>query len=171
MHCRIAFRSASAGVFRCWERTFYRRHCGDRANIVYDGEYSAPDDLGRVYSGIHFNWCVDLDDGDNSRWLLPNRLYEGGYFGVPALAIDGYETGRVVRERQLGIAVAAPIAESLQKLLGGLSSEEYHDLRARVEGQPVSYFVDTGDIPALTRRAIDPSPGAGCLCEQAEKVA
>ena len=81
-----------------------------RNNMVYEGQYVAPQDLSTIYQNIHFNWCVDLSGHDNSRWLLPNRLYEGGYFGVPAVAIAAHQTGQVVRQRQLGIAVDFPVA-------------------------------------------------------------
>ena len=95
----------------------------DRRNMIFDGEYNAPADLPELYSKVHFNWCVDLCGGKNSRWLLPNRLYEGGFFGIPALAIDGHETGRVVRQRKLGVVLSDPIIESLREFLSNMSSE------------------------------------------------
>ena len=39
----------------------------DHFNMIFAGEYDAPADLPEIYSRVHFNWCVDLSDGDNSR--------------------------------------------------------------------------------------------------------
>src|SRR3546814_1169595 len=51
-------------------------------NMIYGGEYRNPDDLPEIYGRVHLTWAFDfLDEGSNSDWLLPNRLYEGGYFG------------------------------------------------------------------------------------------
>ena len=48
-------------------------------NMAFRGPYANPGELPDIYGGVHFSWAVDyLDDGLNSDWLLPNRLYEGG---------------------------------------------------------------------------------------------
>jgi succinoglycan biosynthesis protein ExoL len=98
---------------------------------------------------VHFNWCADLSDGKNSLWLLPNRLYEGGYFGVPALAIADHETGRIVLQRNLGFALRTPSAECLKSLLLGLSTEQYKRLREAIEAKPASHFVDGAELDRL----------------------
>jgi succinoglycan biosynthesis protein ExoL len=123
----------------------------DRENMVFEGEYSAPGELPAIYSNLHFNWCVDLCGGKNSLWLLPNRIYEGGYFGIPALAIASHETGRVVRQRQLGISLEPPVAEHLRELLSNMTREDYEKLRRRIESLPVENFVDNGDLAQLMR--------------------
>ncbi len=122
-----------------------------RDNMMFEGEYVAPEDLPAIYSQIHFNWCVDLVDGQNSHWLLPNRLYEGGFFGVPALAIDGHETGRVVRQRQWGISLQAPVAENLAEFLTQMTAQDYRQLRERIESLAVTDFVDQGDLVRLVQ--------------------
>lgn len=124
---------------------------GNRQNMVFDGEYCAPGELSAIYSNIHFNWCIDLSDGMNSIWLLPNRIYEGGYFGVPALAVADHETGSVVRKRQLGISLASPLSENLAKLLTNMTSDEYEQLRGQVEALSETNFVDSGDLAQLIR--------------------
>lgn len=134
-----------------------------RSNMVFAGEFMAPGELPAIYSNIHFNWCVDLCGGDNSQWLLPNRLYEGGYFGVPAIAIDGHETGRVVRQRQLGITLDNPIAHELGDLLSQLTREEYKQLRQRIESLPATNFVDYGDLAQLRQATSRPSCNHGNL--------
>lgn len=117
--------------------------------MVFEGEYAAPCELPAIYSNIHFNWCVDLCGGENSLWLLPNRLYEGGYFGIPAIAIDGHETGRVVSQRQLGITLETPLAGQLHDMLSKLTREDYEQLRQSIESLPAANFVDHGDLAQL----------------------
>jgi hypothetical protein len=126
-----------------------QRAIAERPNMVFEGEYTAPDDFPAIYACVHFNWCVDLAGGDNSRWLLPNRLYEGGYFGVPALAVADHETGRVVRDRGLGISLELPLSEHLRQLLRNLTREDYLRLRGKMEALPASWFVDDGDTARL----------------------
>ncbi len=125
-----------------------------RQNMIFEGEYLAPDDLPDIYSRVHFNWCIDLCDGDNSRWLLPNRLYEGGYFGIPALAVSDHETGRVVRQRHLGVSLDNPLTESLCDMLLKMSCDQYVQMRYGIESLPKSQFVDTGDMVRLVAMAV-----------------
>lgn len=120
-----------------------------RKNVVYGGEYGGPEEFQSIYSQVHFNWCADFGDGDNSEWLLPNRLYEGGYFGIPAIAIAGHQTGRTVRQRQLGICLDAPYVDDLKRLLLRMTRDEYRHMRKTIEAKPISDFVDTGDMAGL----------------------
>lgn len=122
---------------------------GQRENMTYEGEYVAPEDLVEIYSRIHFNWCVDLCGGDNSRWLLPNRVYEGGYFGVPAIAVADHETGRLVAQRRLGLVFSSLSASDLGESLCKLSKEQYVQLRSTIERHPKTEFVDEADLTGL----------------------
>jgi succinoglycan biosynthesis protein ExoL len=122
-----------------------------RPQLIFSGEYVAPDDLPVIYTQVHFNWCVDFSDGENSLWLLPNRLYEGGYFGIPAIGIAAHETGRVIAERKLGVTLDAPYAEDLKQLLLNMTRQQYERLRGGVEGLSDEYFVEVGD-PARCMR-------------------
>ena len=134
---------------------------GDRENMIFEGEYCAPRDLPAIYSKVHFNWCADFCGGKNSLWLLPNRLYEGGYFGIPALAIGSHETGRVVQQRQLGISLETPVAEHLCDVLSKMTFDQYVRLRRRIESLPETSFVDHGDLGRLVRTMTQPEHGLG----------
>ncbi len=118
-------------------------------NMVYEGEYSAPKELAEIYSRVHFSWCGDLCGGENSLWLLPCRLYEGGYFGIPAIAVDAHETGRAVRDRELGISISPPYAIALKDVLLGMTSAEYTRMRNNLEAKPASDFLDDGDLASM----------------------
>jgi succinoglycan biosynthesis protein ExoL len=117
----------------------------NRPNMHFVGEYSAPEDLPAIYTQVHFNWCADFSDGVNSLWLLPNRLYEGGFFGVPAIGIAEHETGRVINERGLGVSLGAPYVDNLKRLLMNMTCDAYEQLRGKLEALPAEYFVETSD--------------------------
>lgn len=122
-------------------------------NIVYHGEYKSPDDLQAIYDQAHFAWAFDyLDAGSNSDWLLPNRLYEGGFFGAPALAAGGTETGCRVKAQGLGWTVREPVDREVIELLQGLDRAAYLARRRALLRLPSSLFVDEGDTAALIRR-------------------
>jgi len=126
----------------------------DRSNVIYDGDYNAPEDLPTLYATVHFNWCGDFSDGDNSKWLVPNRIYEGGYFGIPAVGIAEHETGQVVLERGLGLRLSAPYVDNLKDYLSQLTPEDYHRLRSQIESLPVEGFVETNDIAEIMSKKI-----------------
>jgi len=124
-------------------------------NIVYFGEYRSPDDLQRIYDRAHFAWAFDyLDQGGNSDWLLPNRLYEGCYFGVPALAAIGTATGERVSELGAGWTFDEPIDEDIIDFLRRLEPETYIAARRHLVGLPSGLFVDEGDTAKLCRRIL-----------------
>lgn len=72
------------------------------------GSYS-PDDLADLYGQCHFAWTIDwFEEGLNSSWLLPNRLYEAIAFGAVPIALSDIEVGRWLRQRASGLTVTAP---------------------------------------------------------------
>ena len=111
-----------------------------RGNVTYHGPYDYPDGLERIYRDCDAVWVQDLWQwGTNSTWLLPNRIYEAGYFGCPSIAVEGTETGRRVAQG-LGWTVAEPTAEALIALLDRLSPEEIAAHRRALLDMPESRF-------------------------------
>jgi succinoglycan biosynthesis protein ExoL len=129
-----------------------------RPQMAFGGEYVAPDDLAGIYTHIHFNWCADFSDGSNSLWLLPNRLYEGGYFGVPSIGIAGHETGRTISERSLGITLNAPFVDQLIDVLLNMTRGQYERLRSNIEELPARWFVETRDLVRSMREQMAVRP-------------
>ena len=124
-------------------------------NMDYRGEYFSPRDLGAIYGGIHLAWCFDFLDAEmNSRWLLPNRLYDAGYHGVPVLAPADTETGARVREHGLGWVIEPPYEENLLRFLRDLTPEAYRGRRDAVSRLPYGMFLDDADTAALVRRLL-----------------
>ncbi len=94
-------------------------------NILYEGPYQWPHGLAESYRGVHFVWAQELSwSGHNSDWLLPNRIYEGSYFGVLSLCVDGTETGRAVAERRLGYVLADAQHQTLIDFVRSLDRED-----------------------------------------------
>jgi hypothetical protein len=118
----------------------FDRQTAEAPGVDFGGPYR-PGDLPALYGGLHFNWSVDwFQEEGNSRWLLPNRLYEGGRLGVPPIARAGSEAGRWLKARGLGVVQGDPLAE-LEAFLDALTPEAYAALRARHASAPASLFV------------------------------
>ncbi|WP_159982330.1 MULTISPECIES: glycosyltransferase [unclassified Novosphingobium] len=82
-------------------------------------------DLASLYDKVDFVWAIDyFEQGLNSDWLLPNRLYEGLANGVPPIALKGVETGRWLQQHGVGVLVHDPVAE-LPELLANLTSSAH----------------------------------------------
>jgi succinoglycan biosynthesis protein ExoL len=111
-------------------------------NISYGGAYQHPDDLADMYGQVDFAWCFDFSMEDHSsRWLLPNRLYEGGYFEVPALAAKGFQVGKYIEELSIGWTFDAPYGKNMVQFFDQLTPEEYLRIKERYREIPKSQFV------------------------------
>lgn len=107
--------------------------------VTFAGAYR-PEQLASFYRGVHFNWAIDyFEEGANSRWLLPNRIYEGGAYRAVPIALPGTETAHWLERRGLGV-VLDPV-EALESFLVGLTAEGYAVLQARSEAAPIGDFV------------------------------
>lgn len=73
--------------------------------ITFVGPYLYTD-LPRLYGQCHFAWTIDwFEEGENSSWLLPNRIYEAVAHGCIPIALSGIEVGRWLAARQAGLLV------------------------------------------------------------------
>ncbi len=137
----------------------------NRPGIGFGGPYSYPDDLSLMYSGVDFNWAFDESDpGGNSAWLLPNRIYEGALFGVPAIGADATETGKWIRDRGLGWTFGEPLGESLAAFFQSLETRDWTGVRERCLSHPRRDFVGEDDYAALSRALeVLSNPDAGAL--------
>lgn len=116
----------------------------DTSALRCGGLYRA-DELPELYSGVHFNWTIDyFEEGGNSEWLLPNRLYEGGSFDVVPVALDRTETGCWLRKKGLGVLFSEPETE-LEIFFEQLRADDYHAFRCACSQVPRSAFVATQD--------------------------
>lgn len=147
---RVLFRFA--GIFTTVRETHFRAALERQPNMIYDGEYENPGGLGALYGGVDFVWALDLENtADNSRWLLPNRFYEAGLFGVPCLAVRGFEFGNMLERARIGWTFAEPLEESLANFFETLTAADYLQKRHRLAALPRSAFVADEDAAALCR--------------------
>lgn len=87
-------------------------------NMYFSGAYKSPEDLSRIYEDSDLVWAGDfMEAGYNSIWLLPNRIYEGGYYGTPAIAPKGTQTGDWIESGRCGFTLSEPIDDTLPELV------------------------------------------------------
>ncbi len=126
---------------------------GNLPNFESLGAYQYPDDLAAMYAGIDFNWAFDeTDPNGNSAWLLPNRIYEGGCFGVPALAGTATETGQWIQNNNLGWTFDEPLEASLAKFFYTLTPEQWVEAKGRCMSHPREAFTGEADYVELLKR-------------------
>lgn len=95
-----------------------------RANMTYFGRYRAPEDLAGIYDALDVVWAGDfMEAGYNSVWLLPNRIYEGGYYCTPSIAPACTETAAWLERHECGFILDEPLEHSLPALLSGLITD------------------------------------------------
>jgi glycosyltransferase involved in cell wall biosynthesis len=124
--------------------------------VSFGGAYRA-EDLARLYADVHFSWAIDyMEEGLNSSWLLPNRLYESSRFGAIPIALTGVQTGRYLAENGFGLRIADP--SELEAALERLSAESYGELRRELDAVPVNRFAaDAAEARALARAIAEPA--------------
>nr|WP_232822948.1 glycosyltransferase [Oceanibium sediminis] len=118
--------------------------------LIHDGTYTYPYGLQSAYAGLDYVWAQDLwQSGGNSDWLLPNRLYEAGYFACPMLAIEGTATAERIRSWACGVALPAPTADALLEALPHLRAAREglaRNLLARAGGD---FTQDPAEVAAM----------------------
>lgn len=123
------------------------------ANIEYRGAYAWPHELRDVYRHVDVVFAQELSwKGKNSDWLIPNRIYEASYFGVPSLTVGDTETARIVRERGLGFSLADDSLETLLAFVDGLDRAKLSAVSRRLLATPAEAFVTSA---ADTARLLD----------------
>lgn len=145
---QVTFRLSGFPTFT--DESTFRSEVDATPFVEYTGPYNYAEDLSRLYSSVHMSWCFDFDSPTaNSRWLLPNRLYESGLFGVPMLSEDGTATGDKVRELGAGWVLEGDIEAELTTLLQHLQPEDWSRRAAEVASLPREVFDGEGDYLRL----------------------
>jgi succinoglycan biosynthesis protein ExoL len=120
--------------------TGFEQEVADAPGVHFAGSYTA-EDLPALFSRIHFIWAIDyFEEGLNSTWLLPNRLYESIAHGAVPLALRAVATGDWLADHGVGVLLDEPLRQ-VPALLDGLTSSAYQELReavARVPAQAVT---------------------------------
>ena len=139
------------GVLTTVDRAKFEDTLHNRPNMVYEGPYAPYRDFESIYRGVDFAWAIDLEHADhNSRWLLPCRFYEAGYFGVPCLAVHGFEVGALLERHHIGWTFESPLEETLARFFETLDHAEYDRIRRRLRAVPTDMFVANDDVARLS---------------------
>jgi succinoglycan biosynthesis protein ExoL len=112
-------------------------------DVMFTGPYGF-DELPTLYSDMHFSWAVDFfEQGLNSSWLLPNRIYESSFFGSVPIAVEGVETARWLAEKQIGVILNDRPEISLRDFFRTLTDRRYRELAGALQRVPSIDLVDT----------------------------
>lgn len=106
-------------------------------DLSFMGAYDWPDDLPAIYAQVDVAWLIDrYQAGQNSDWLLPNRLYEGCLNGAVPVVLDGTEVARRVSAWDCGITVAASDGKAVVDALSTLDPAALAARRVAVSALP-----------------------------------
>ncbi|WLS05848.1 glycosyl transferase family 1 [Shinella oryzae] len=122
--------------------------------IRFEGPYRNPEDLSAIYAEVDFTWAIDFfEEGQNSQWLLPNRIYEGGRHGALPIVLEGTETARLAARHGVGIALADGRLETLTQRFAAFGDDDYQALNARLVALGTRPWVlDRADCTAFVQR-------------------
>ncbi|MFN4019895.1 MAG: hypothetical protein ACK4IC_05200 [Erythrobacter sp.] len=136
----------SPAVFPDFEAAI-RGHPGVR----YLGPYTY-DDLPALYGRCHFAWTIDwFEEGENSSWLLPNRIYESIAHGCVPIALADIEVGRWLARNGAGLRLTD--VDAIAAVLAGLSASDVARFQAEVLSVPrTAVLADDSDCRDLVRR-------------------
>ncbi|MER9106210.1 MULTISPECIES: glycosyltransferase [unclassified Mesorhizobium] len=122
--------------------------------LSFLGPYRNPEDMAAIYNDVHFSWAIDFfEAGQNSEWLLPNRLYEGCRFGAVPISMGNTETGRFLKQQDIGVLLPQASPEALEAVLGKMEEHRFARLKGRVLARnPRTWSYDRSDCRALVER-------------------
>ncbi|QND45136.1 glycosyltransferase family 4 protein (plasmid) [Rhizobium lusitanum] len=126
----------------------------DAPFMHFGGPYKNPEDLSAIYGEVQFSWAIDFfEEGMNSSWLLPNRLYEGGLYGAVPIAMDGTETSRFLTSRKIGLTLDKANPAHLVTLMSDMNEERYLAAFDAVAAQDRrQWMTDRADCQGLVQR-------------------
>lgn len=126
-------------------------HVAAEPYLAFLGPYRNPDDLPAIYGDVHFVWAIDFfEEGQNSKWLLPNRLYEGCRHGGVPIAMRGTETGKFLEARGCGLLLSEATIDALRATLGSMDEASYAARKQRVTSiDPATWICGIDDCRML----------------------
>ncbi len=105
-------------------------------HMSYTGPYGSLETLADIYEDIHFCWTIDFyEEGYNSDWLLPNRLYEVGALQLVHLARAGTQTASFLQNLGLGVSFESP-EKDIYDFFKTLTPESYKELTNKYNTVP-----------------------------------
>lgn len=132
-----------AGIPSDAEFTDFARTVAAMTGVTFIGRYTA-DDLPALYGRVHFAWAIDyFEEGLNSTWLLPNRLYEALGHGAVPIALSHVETGAWLSRHDVGLVIESP--EEVPGQLSTMTADDYAGLAIAVSAIPLAVTTMTSE--------------------------
>jgi succinoglycan biosynthesis protein ExoL len=127
---------------------------GASPHLVFGGPFDYPGDLAEMYSRVHFVWAIDFfEEGLNSSWLLPNRLYEGCLNGAIPIALEGTETAAFLKRLGIGVILPDIRHETLVGLFETMTPDRMRALATAVAAQDrATFYCDEAECVDLVGR-------------------
>jgi len=122
--------------------------------IEFQGEYEFPNDLAQIYSEVDFCWAIDFfEEGGNSEWLLPNRIYEGGTFNSVPIFIKDTEIANKLERLNVGVGCNRNnLNLGLDLFFNTLEHSQYESLAKKSKQVPIGCWkVDKLQCEELVR--------------------
>jgi succinoglycan biosynthesis protein ExoL len=121
-------------------------------NMRFEGRYDQSE-LASMYNQCDFTWVIERNPnrGKAGDWVLANRLYEGGFYNVPAIALAGTASADWLRSRNAGVPISS--MEEMDRFFVNLTTEQYLCLKEAAVAIPTSDFVwSANDCRGFTSR-------------------
>jgi len=120
--------------------------------IEYGGPYLSPDDCPYLYRDVDIVWaCYHYEGmltGDWS-WGLTNRFYESCFYEKPMIVQAKRESGRVVREKEIGVCVdLSDINASVEQILN-ITPDDLRKWRNNIRQLPENLYIYTDEHQRL----------------------
>lgn len=121
-------------------------------DLSFMGPYDWPDDLPGIYAQVDVAWLIDrYQAGQNSDWLLPNRLYEGCLNGAVPVVLNGTEVARRVQGWHCGVVVQSADDVAVSEAMSGLTAADITARRHAVTAIPrTALQMDDAECRRLT---------------------
>lgn len=126
---------------------------GANPDMEYGGPYKWPDDLASIYGEVDLAWLIDrYQAGQNSDWLLPNRLYEGCLNGAVPVVLEGTEVARRAAAWSCGLVIASAEEGAIFAGLATLGSRDLTRFKEALAAIPRDRLqMDRFECRSLTR--------------------
>jgi succinoglycan biosynthesis protein ExoL len=113
--------------------------------VTFLGPYRF-EQLPALYGGVHFSWAVDyFEQGLNSSWLLPNRIYESSFFGAVPIASEGVETAEWLVNKKVGLTLAGEPKAALKEIVSKMTEGRYSLLHHALQRIPAGELIETSE--------------------------
>jgi succinoglycan biosynthesis protein ExoL len=115
------------------------------ANMRYGGLYSQAD-LASIYRACDFTWAVEYagQSVQNALWALGNRIYEGGFYNIPTIAIAETAMGAWLKAHRTGVLLSDARVEA-EPFFRSLTTAQYCDLQRSSADVPTRDLVWTSE--------------------------